>query len=113
MAITTFLALTGKGIARAERDDSANWSVEHLLQNEDVRCIAANPVNRDVLYIGTQGNGVLQSHDRGKTWETLGLKGQIVKSLAVSKARPETIYAGCKPPMLFASHDAGKTWVEL
>jgi hypothetical protein len=113
MTISTFVALTGKGIARAERGNSENWSVEHLLPNEDVRCIIANPVNRDVLYVGTQGNGILQSRDSGKTWQLLGLNGQIVKSLAISKARPATIYAGCKPPMLFVSHDEGKTWSEL
>lgn len=113
MAISAFLGTTGNGLARAELDSSGGWTVDLLSQQEKVNCVCAHATNHDMIYAGTQGNGVLCSQDRGKTWQAAGLSGKIVKSLAVSKMQPDTIYAGCKPPMIFVSHDTGQTWAEL
>ncbi len=84
-----------------------------LITEQDVRCLASDPLDLEVLYAGTQGSGVLRSDDRGKTWHPAGLDGHIVKSLAVSRAEPGTIYAGTKPPLVFASRDGGTHWTEL
>jgi hypothetical protein len=101
---------TGNGLARAERAASGVWQVEHLLADQDVRCLAADPRNRDVVYAGTQGNGVLRSIDRGKTWQPAGLSDRIVKSIAISPTEPGTIYAGTKPPLVFVSRDGCANW---
>jgi hypothetical protein len=111
--VDSFLATTGHGIARAEYVASTQWSVEFLLLDQDVRCLAADPLNPEVVYAGTQGNGVQRSHDRGKTWRPCGLSGQVVKALATSPALPGTVYAGTKPACLFVSHDEGSIWTEL
>lgn len=113
MSARTFIATTGQGIARASETTKDTWSVEFLLADYDVRCLAADPLNKSVVYVGTQGNGVLRSSDDGKTWQPAGLNGCIVKSIAVSRRERETLYAGTKPPMLFVSHDGGRTWSEL
>ena len=42
------------------------WSVEFLLPDHDVRCLAADPLNPR-LYAGTQAGGVLRSNDAGQT----------------------------------------------
>lgn len=107
------LAATPHPIARAVRRTRDEWSVEHLLCEHDVRCLAADPLNPRVIYAGTQGKGVLRSQDYGATWETAGLEGRIVKSLAASRTEPGTIYAGTKPAWLFVSRDGGATWSEL
>lgn len=111
--IECFLATTGSGLARAEYLATREWSVEFLLPDQDVRCLVADPLNPDVVYAGTQGNGIMHSFDRGKTWQPCGLRGQIVKALAMSPAAPGTVYAGTKPACLFVLHDAGRTWAEL
>jgi photosystem II stability/assembly factor-like uncharacterized protein len=108
----TFLATTGNGLARAS-NGNGQWSVEFLLANEDVGCLAADPLNPNVAYAGTRGNGVLRSDDGGQTWAAAGLAGRIVKALAVSKIEPGTLYAGTKPPALFISRDRGGTWQEI
>ncbi len=97
MSVNSFLATTGHGLARASRSASDTWSVEVLLIEQDVRCLAADLLNRDIIYAGTQGNGVLRSDDGGKTWRSVGLAGQIVKALAISRTQPGTVYAGTKP----------------
>ena len=111
--IERFLATTDHGLARAEYTAARGWSVEFLLLDQDVRCLVVNPLNPDMVYAGTQGNGVLCSLDRGKTWRPCGLQGRVVKALAISPASPGTVYAGTKPACLFVSHDEGCTWTEL
>ena len=59
MDAKTFIATTGHGVARATRLND-EWSVELLLTDHDVRCLAADPHNANVVYAGTQGNGVLR-----------------------------------------------------
>jgi len=91
MAANIFLATTGHGLARASKHSHEEWSVEILLPDQDVRCLAANPANPQVIYAGTQGNGVFRSYDGGKTWYAAGLTGQIIKALAVSPVSPGTV----------------------
>ncbi len=113
MSVNTFLATTGHGLARATPVSNDEWQVEFLLTEQDVRCLAADPLNPEIIYAGTQGNGVLRSNDRGKTWRSVGLAGQVVKALAISHSQPGTVYAGTKPALLFVSRDGGASWMEL
>ena len=113
MSVKAFLATTGHGLTSAARGTNGAWSVEVLLAEQDVRCLAADPLNPQVLYAGTQGNGVLRSNDGGKTWHEAGLAGLLVKALAVSPTQPGTVYAGTKPALLFVSRDGGASWTEL
>src|SRR6266568_1224786 len=111
--MNTFISTTGRGIARAALNADSAWSVEHLLAELDVRCLAVDPLNHAVVYAGTQGGGVLRSDDKGRTWRPAGLNGQIVKALAVSSTEPGIVYAGTKPTQVFVSRDGGLAWTEL
>jgi len=113
MSMQTFLATTGHELARASQRADGEWQVECFLAGQDVRCLAADPLHPEIIYVGTQGNGVLRSNDRGKTWRSAGLAGQIVKALAISRTQPGTVYAGTKPALLFVSRDDGTSWTEL
>src|SRR5215467_12334591 len=113
MSVNAFLATTGHGLARATAGANDEWQVEFLLTEQDVRCLAADSLHPEIIYVGTQGNGVLRSNDRGKTWRSAGLAGQIVKALAISRTQPGTVYAGTKPALLFVSRDDGASWTEL
>jgi photosystem II stability/assembly factor-like uncharacterized protein len=108
-----FIATTGNGLARASRSPDNDWSVQFLIAEQDVRCLASDPLNQQATYAGTQGSGVLRSDDRGRSWRPAGLDGHIVKSLAVSRAEPGTVYAGTKPALVFVSRDDGAHWTEL
>jgi hypothetical protein len=108
-----FLATTGNGVARAEKNSNGDWSVENLLVDQKVSCFATDPSSPKTVYAGTDKRGVLRSEDRGLTWVQMGLQGEIVKSLAVSPHDPKLIYAGTKPAEIFVSRDGGKSWEEL
>lgn len=112
LASRIFLATTGEGLARARLVDG-KWEVSHLLTDQQVLCLASDPLHAGVVYAGTWGQGVLRSPDGGRTWLPAGLGGRIVKSLAVSPLRPGTVYAGLKPPLLCVSHDGAANWVEI
>ena len=87
MPVNTIISTTGsKGLARAERGADGAWTVEFLLEDQPVNCLAADPHNANVVYAGTQGNGLLRSEDCGQTWKPAGMPGGIVKSIAVSSA---------------------------
>jgi hypothetical protein len=112
-SVGIFLATTGDGIARAADGGDDEWSVEHVLEGEDVQCLAADPLTSGVVYAETDRRGVLRSDDYGTTWHTVGLMDENVKSLAVSRLEKDNIYAGTRPAKVYASEDAGGTWREL
>jgi hypothetical protein len=108
----TFLATTGHGLARATQAND-NWSIEFSLTDQDVLCLAADPLNPNVVYAGTRRSGVLRSADGGHTWGASGLAGRVIKALAVSQTEPGVVYAGTKLPALFVSRDGGQAWNEI
>jgi hypothetical protein len=113
MSSRTFVATTGPGLARAFCGPDGNWSVDFIQQDQDIRCIAADPLNPQVVYAGTRDSGVLRSEDSGATWAYVGLSGQLVRSLAVSPHERGVVYAGLKPASVFVSRDGGENWTEL
>jgi hypothetical protein len=113
MSARTLIATTGQGIARAREHDDGKWSVDFLLQGQVARCLAADPLNSQTIYAGTQRNGALRSDDGGRTWRPAGMAGHIVNALAVSRAEPGVVYAGTKPARLFVSRDGGNAWTEM
>lgn len=105
----TFIASSaGRGAKIARRGES-EWTVETVLADHDVRCIAVHPSDSAHWYAGTQGNGVFETTDSGASWTSAGLEGMIVKSVSVA---PDFVYAGTKPARVYASNDGGGTWNE-
>ena len=112
MAERIFIATTGQGLARAA-NTSGRWTVENVLPNQLIRCLAADPTQAAAAYAGTDQDGVLRTTDGGRTWQPAGLAGHAIRALAVSATQPGRVYAGTKPPGLFVSDDRGANWQEL
>lgn len=113
MRYNTFIATTGDNLARASRNTNGTWSTETLLPGARVNCLVANPHSQNIVYAGTQGDGVLCSEDHGKSWRPAGMAGHLVKSLAVSASEKDVLYAGTRPPAVFVSRNGGQSWKEL
>lgn len=109
----TFLATTGRGIERACQETDGTWTVTPALMDNDVRCLAPDPLQPGRVYAGTDKHGLLRSTDGGQTWESAGLESISIRSVAASPVEPGTVYAGTKPPGLHVSRDAGESWEEL
>jgi photosystem II stability/assembly factor-like uncharacterized protein len=112
MVDRAFIATRGKGLARATPITEGKWAVDTLLLDQEVCYLTADPCNPNRLYVGTRGSGVLRSEDGGKTWQSAGLEGRIVKSIAICRADSQVIYAGTKPPGIFVTRNGGQTWTE-
>jgi len=104
---------TGSGIGRAHKDAQQGWQVDTVLPDEDVRCLAADPLNPQVIYAGTQSSGLFRSQNGGLTWQRAGLEGQVVKAVAASPHQEGLLYAGTRPAYMYISEDRGAKWREL
>ena len=113
MAEKTIIALNYKHLVYAKQASDGSWSTGMASIGYRTIALAVDPHKPDIIYVGTDGHGVLKTEDYGETWMPVGLQGQIVRSLAISKLQAGTIYAGTKPAHLFVSRDYGEQWHEL
>ncbi|MGH8399163.1 MAG: hypothetical protein ACRETA_13105, partial [Gammaproteobacteria bacterium] len=111
-------------------------SEDSTQDNGLVTCIAINPYNQNVIYIGTAGGGVWRTRDGGATWtplfdRQLALGIGEPGALAIDPNNTDIIYAGTSqrvilgtgnsaffgPPdssqALFKSTDGGNSWIQL
>lgn len=109
----TFISVTGNDLVRAAQKNNGEWSVETLLSDKGVNCLTRDPDNPDIIFAGTQKQGIWRSDNSGLTWVTSGLNNQSVKSIAFNKHNPDIVYAGTKGALMFISTDRAKTWSEL
>ncbi len=94
---------------RAENDGSG-WRVEETLAGNDVRCLCGDPLDPDVAYAGTQGDGLFRSDDRGRTWRRMGPSNAVVKAVAPSPHEPGLVWVGLKPARVVACREDGRRW---
>lgn len=113
MSSKTIIAVNYKDLTYAKRSDDGEWITGTAPIGHRAATLTVDPLAPETIYVGTDGEGVLQTSDYGKTWTSAGLQGKIVRSLAMSKAQPGTIYAGTKPAHLYVSNDYGENWREL
>jgi photosystem II stability/assembly factor-like uncharacterized protein len=113
MSEKTIIALNYKHLAYAKQAGNRSWSTGTAAIGHRAAALAVDPHRPEVIYVGTDGHGILKTENYGEKWEPVGLHGQTVRSLAISKLQPGTIYAGTKPARLYVSRDYGKNWAEL
>ena len=94
-----------------------------------IGCVALDPTNPLVVWVGTgennsqrsvgYGDGVYRSRDGGKTWENVGLgKSEHVGKILVHPKDPKTVYVAAQGPLwadggdrgLYKTTDGGRTW---
>ena len=102
-------------------DGGQNWnSNTDQLPTLGVSSIAINPVNPDMLYIGTgdrdatdaAGLGVMKSTDGGLTWALAnnGMGNRIVGRLLISPLDPEILFAATNGG-IYKTTDGGQNWI--
>ncbi|MEW6366288.1 MAG: hypothetical protein AB1714_16805 [Acidobacteriota bacterium] len=77
-------------------DRGESWNT--IMKGRAVSCLLVSPTASNVLYAGTQGQGVYRSTNGGKTWLPMsrGLgrpASRYVRALASSSAEPNVVYA--------------------
>jgi photosystem II stability/assembly factor-like uncharacterized protein len=110
-AVARLYATTGREFARLEESDRGR-RVELSLRESGAQCLAVDPGDPDVIYVGLREGGVRRSRDGGSTWHDCRLPEPGIFSLAVSPA-DGAVYAGTEPSRLFRSDDGGESWRAL
>jgi photosystem II stability/assembly factor-like uncharacterized protein len=101
-------------------DDEGSYSIG---------CIALDPNNRNVVWVGTgenvsgrhvgYGDGVYRSRDGGKNWERMGLENsERIGMIRIDPRDSDTVFVAAQGPLwsgggdrgLFKSTDGGATW---
>ena len=112
---TVYLGSVGEGLWRS-RDGGEHWQrrADGMFVECDVRAIAADPRDANVLYAGTS-EGCYRTDDGGDIWRLLDspMNDLVVWSLLVPRDRPDTIFAGTRPARLYRSDDGGESWRKL
>lgn len=106
----------GGGGASLSRDGGENWQALRDERGElRARSLAIDPTDGEVIYLGTEGNGVYKSTDGGVTWLAFnrGMLDYQITALAVDPAHPGTVYAGGGRGELFKSTDGGGSWSDF
>lgn len=107
-------------------------TIEHQFEDQQVAsigCIAADPQDKHVIWVGTgeanprnsvsYGNGVYKSADGGKTWKHVGLeKTYQIGRILINPKDTNTVYVGALGRLygtnrergVFRTTDGGETW---
>lgn len=99
---------TNNGLFKSE-DSAQSWS--RVVDDVYVRSIAIDSKNPSVVYLATEGDGILKSVDGAVTWVSLPL-GQFNKevySIFVDPSDSERLFAGTFKHAI-RSKDGGMTW---
>ncbi|MDZ7361117.1 MAG: hypothetical protein ONB46_10370 [candidate division KSB1 bacterium] len=82
------------------------------LSIKNVRVIAQNPRDNQMLVAGTENNGIYISWDGGKVWakSAAGLDDATFYTVAFDPNHPEIMYAGGYATGVYKSIDAGRSW---
>jgi photosystem II stability/assembly factor-like uncharacterized protein len=112
VGLTRLYLATGDGFVRVADAESGDQGEETLV-GSGAQCLAVDPRDPDVVYVGCRGSGVARTSDGGRSWEPAAeLPERDVFAVAVSAA-DGTLYAGTEPSRLFRSRDGGESFEEL
>lgn len=81
-------------------------------------CIAVDPNNSNILYVGTCDNGLWKSEDRGASWKKIYNSESNVRSIVFDETQflngaTQKVYFGGRDQYLMESSDGGETWTKV
>ena len=95
-------------------DRGYSWQQIYARDNWDMISFAADPwgPDVDVIYVGTQEEGIFKTTDGGQTWaaSSTGLPSDEIRVIAIDPNSHSDVYAGTGNNGLFKSIDFGASW---
>jgi len=127
-----FVAVTSGGVWKTENAGTTWTPVFDGEGSYSIGCVAIDPKNPFVIWVGTgennsqrsvgYGDGVYRSEDGGKSWKKVGLeKSEHVGRILIHPKDPATVYVAAQGPLwaaggdrgLYKTADGGKTWKDV
>nr|WP_321467712.1 hypothetical protein [uncultured Desulfobulbus sp.] len=99
-------------------DGGANWQPVNnglpdiTTSESNVNAISIDPINRQIVYAGTDGGGVFKSTNGGESWGPFnnGLANKCVLEILINPASPAELYIGTWGDGVFCTVDGGGNW---
>ncbi len=91
------------------------WSPCRGPEGAVIDAIAIDPTNSEILYIGTDADGVYKSTDGGENWiaANSGITNNNIRALKINPQSAATVYAATSSGGVFRSTDGGGSWAEV
>ncbi|CUU07928.1 Uncharacterized protein JGI1_01939 [Candidatus Thermokryptus mobilis] len=82
------------------------------LKGIGIRVLVQSPHNSDVLFAGTESDGIFKSSDGGKSWKKVndGLTSLTIYTIAFDPKNDKVIYSAGFKTGICVSNDGGETW---
>ena len=74
--------------------------------------VAVDPLNPNIIYAGTQNEGLFKSTDYGDTWKSTGSGLSVITYLTVDPTRSRRLFASTGTAF-YLSEDSGETWTNV
>ena len=89
------------------------WQSSPIFGGE-MTSIAIDPINPQIVYVGTRDAGVFKTTNGGVTWRPArqGLSLYPVRSLKVDPQQPQILYVGTDFDGVWKSTDGGDSWFQ-
>ncbi len=110
---TLYSGLSPVGGVLKTTDGGINWSpVTESIGDPAVFSVVTDPIDHDVVYIGTVGSGAFKSIDGGATWKPLNIDS-TVWSILIDPMNHNVVYAGSNGSGVYKSTNAGGSFVRV
>ena len=127
-----FVAVASGGVWRTTNAGTTYEPVFDGQGSYSIGCVALDPNNANVVWVGTGennsqrsvsfGDGVYKSSDGGSSWKNMGLKeSEHIGMIAVDPRDSDVVYVAAQGPLwrsggergLYKSTDGGETWERI
>ena len=109
----TLYCSTEDGVYRS--DNRGNLWTRTGLSVGGVRVVVQHPKDKNILFAGTDDNGIFVTHNGGKYWEkcAAGLDHSTLYAIAFDPNNPQVLYAGGYVTGVYKSIDEGQSWKRM
>ncbi|MSO87847.1 MAG: hypothetical protein EXQ71_10065 [Acidimicrobiia bacterium] len=112
----TLFAIVRESLLKSD-DGGDTWTrlVRGLDNRFQLRAVEVSPQNKQVLFLGSRGDGIYRSSDGGQTWanRSRGLPTLDVRSLSISPGSSDNLFATIETngvPTVVRTEDGGLSW---
>lgn len=106
------------GVFRSD-DSAETWTQKVFVRQEKKNTVAINNVNvmtilfhpddEDTIYLGTEGNGIWRTKNRGEQWEAFGITSGNYSTISIDPQSPEIVYTATGSSIIKTTDD-GENW---
>ena len=101
-----------QGVYKTTNGGKTWVAVNSGLTNTTIHALALDPVDDQIVFVGTTKGGVFKSIDGGENWHPVnkGLSQDYVGVLTIDPANGQIIYVGTNGGGVYKSIDGGESW---